>query len=45
MIAVIQNGKIHTDIDTRMAAMKRRNAVFIEQQAKTRFRVNGETVL
>jgi hypothetical protein len=45
VIAVIQNGKIHTDIDTRMAAMKRRNAVLIEQQAKTRFRVNGETVL
>ena len=45
VIAVIQNGKIHTDIDTQMVAMKSRNAVLIEQQAKTRFRVNGETVL
>ena len=45
VIAVIQNGKIHTDIDTRMAAMKRGNAVLIEKQAKCRFRVNGETVL
>jgi len=45
VIAVIQNGKIHTDTDTRMAAMKRRNAVLIKAQAKSRYRVNGETVL
>jgi hypothetical protein len=45
VIAVIQNGKIHTDTDTRMAAMKMCNAVLIEKQAKSRFRVNGETVL
>jgi hypothetical protein len=45
VIAVIQNGKIHTDTGTRMAAMKECNAVLIEKQAKSRFRVNGETVL
>jgi hypothetical protein len=45
VIAVIQNGKIHTDEGTRMAAMKMCNAVLIEKQAKSRFRVHGETVL
>jgi len=45
VIAVIQNGKIHTDEGTRMAAMRMCNAVLIEAQAKSRYRVNGETVL
>jgi hypothetical protein len=45
VIAVIQNGKINTDTGTWMAAMKECNAVLIEKQAKSRFRVNGETVL
>ncbi|MEG4842531.1 hypothetical protein [Microcoleus sp. B9-D4] len=45
VIAVSHEGRVHTDRETRMAAMREFNKHAIESGDNIRFRVDGETVL
>lgn len=45
VVVVVQDGKIYTDIESRMTAMKEANKLLIARNARVRFRVEGETVI
>jgi hypothetical protein len=45
VIAVSKGGRVHTDLESRMVAMREFNKHAIESENKVRYRVDGETVL
>jgi hypothetical protein len=45
VIAVSKDGRVHTDLESRMVAMREFNKHAIESGNKVRYRVDGETVL
>jgi hypothetical protein len=45
VIAVMKDGRVHTDLESRMVAMREFNKHAIESGNNIRYRVDGETVL
>jgi hypothetical protein len=45
VMAVMKDGTVHTDLESRMAAMKELNKHAIESGNNIRYRVDGETVI
>jgi hypothetical protein len=45
VIAVSKDGRVHTDLESRMLAMREFNKHAIESGNKVRYRVDGETVI
>jgi hypothetical protein len=45
VLAVMKDGRVHTDQESRMVAMRELNKHAIESGTNIRYRVDGETVL